>query len=107
MDLLRIYSPVLRFALVGSIGFLVDAGILILIVKSGVNVHPARMASFAVAVCVTYALNRRFTFKSAAAGLGALKAYGAVQIAGNLINMGVFTLLLLAWPSLVAFPVLP
>jgi putative flippase GtrA len=59
------HSRFLIFALVGTAGFLVDAGILqILSRMGGLEVHVARVVSFLVSSGVTWRLNRRFTFGS-------------------------------------------
>lgn len=49
--------------MVGGCGFLVDAGVLAVAVHAyHIDAIAARVVSFAVAVCVTWALNRNFTF---------------------------------------------
>jgi putative flippase GtrA len=53
----------LRFCIVGTLGFLVDAGVLQgLVTVAQVNPYAARVASFLVAASFTWWLNRRFTF---------------------------------------------
>jgi putative flippase GtrA len=54
------------FVVVGTVGFAVDATILaILVHEYGWGHYTARVVSFAVAVTVTWLLNRRFVFASA------------------------------------------
>lgn len=54
-----------RFLLVGTCGFLVDAGLLELLTRwVGVPALMARIPSFVVATWVTWHLNRNFTFNS-------------------------------------------
>jgi hypothetical protein len=52
-----------RFSVIGSLGFLVDAGVLqLLITMTDLGPLLARIGSFAIAVLVTFALNRYWTF---------------------------------------------
>jgi putative flippase GtrA/SAM-dependent methyltransferase len=102
-----------RFAAVGAIGFVVDAGVLTLLVATfGFGVYSARAVSFSAAVFVTWLVNRRWTFAQGAAerrvGAGAEYArYLLVQIMGALANLGVFVAVLAARPDLVRLPVVP
>ena len=51
------------FFVVGTIGFIVDAGVLAVLVHGyGQGNYSSRMVSFAVAVTVTWLLNRTFSF---------------------------------------------
>lgn len=92
----------LRFALVGSVGFAVDAGVLTLLVAAGLAVMPARAASFCTAVVTTYLLNSRYTFRHPQARRSAaqLAAYWGIQLAGAGVNFGVFWWLLQRMPAL-------
>jgi putative flippase GtrA len=55
----------IRFLIVGTIGFLTDAGILWTATsKSALDPYTARFLSFSVALLVTWALNSTFTFKN-------------------------------------------
>ena len=92
----------LRFAVAGAIGFGVDAGLLLAFTSLlGWPALLARLASFAIAVACTWAINRAWTFRpsvlsggqTSAAGVGAeFAAYGAVQLAGFAVNYGVYAL---------------
>lgn len=56
----------LRFLLVGTVGFLVDACILEMLIQfGGMSRIWARIPSFLAAVTVTWWLHRRYTFKAA------------------------------------------
>jgi putative flippase GtrA len=106
-------GELLRFAVVGAIGFVVDAGILTWLVSLlAWNVYAARAVSFGVAVFVTWLVNRSWTFArkgaAAVAHAGAEYArYLTVQVIGALANLGVFVAALAVWPRLVAYPVVP
>jgi putative flippase GtrA len=57
----------LRFCLVGAAGFVVDAGILQLLIGAGLDRYSGRVLSYLAAATVTWLLNRRYTFVDAAA----------------------------------------
>lgn len=84
-----------RFFLVGGLGFLVDAGGVILL-SEGLGLVPwlARIPSFLVATIVTYAFHRRWTFGTDPRGgvvRGWLAYIGATSI-GALLNYAAFAL---------------
>jgi putative flippase GtrA len=58
-------AQLLRFLVAGAIGFVVDAGVLSLLVWCGAGYFVGRALSFLMAVWVTWRLNRRFTFTGA------------------------------------------
>ena len=84
----------LAFAVVGSIGFVVDTGVLLLAVQVlGVAPLAARLMSFVCAASATYWLNRRYTFAAAAGATGARwLRYLLAAAVGAGINIGVFYL---------------
>ncbi|ODN70500.1 GtrA family protein [Methylobrevis pamukkalensis] len=91
----------LRFAAVGGTGFLVDAGVTLALAASGLSPFLARVGGIGVAILVTWALNRRFTFadrrNDALAAEGS--RYGLVALASCLVNYLAYALLLLALPD--------
>jgi putative flippase GtrA len=52
-----------RFAVSGSVGFLVDIGVLYGILQLGVGPYLGRLLSFLAAVYTTWIMNRNFTFR--------------------------------------------
>jgi putative flippase GtrA len=87
----------LRFALVGTLGFLVDAGVLMsCIALLDANPYAARAVSFLIAATFTWWLNRSWTFR----GLDHRppgKEWFLFLIAnagGSLINLGVYSMLI-------------
>jgi putative flippase GtrA len=98
-----------RFAAVGVLGFIVDAGLLtIFIVGGGWAVLPAKMLSMTAAITATWLLNRRFTFATRAFPTHLeYVGYFAIQLLGALINLGVFMFCVSAWPKLLRWPALP
>lgn len=87
-----------RFAVVGTIGFVVDASVLTLAVSAaGMGPYLARLLSFGVAATVTWFLNRRYTFAAHRRSSGALSQWSrfvAVNSLGACINYGVYAALI-------------
>jgi putative flippase GtrA len=105
-------SPsLLRFALVGAAGFVVDGSILTLLsVQLGCGVYLSRLVSFLSATLVTWLLNRRFVFSTDAALQSRSTEYARyliVQVAGALANLGLFSVLVAQVPAWKAIPVIP
>jgi putative flippase GtrA len=50
------------FAVIGGLGFLVDAGVLSLLMRAGTGFHAGRLFSFLVAVTFTWFMNRQHSF---------------------------------------------
>ncbi len=96
------------FAIVGAVGFVVDATVLSLLVHLAEWPHyGARAISFAAAVSVTWYGNRHWVFartKNAAFEYG---AYFGVQFVGAVINLGTYALVIAVFPSLARLPVIP
>ncbi len=96
------HADLMRFVVVGGIGFCVDGGVLILLNDfAGWSPLTARMIGFPVAVTVTWWLNRVWTFQT---GRSQPKhrqyaLYLVIQVAGLAINFTVFALLAqnIAW----------
>lgn len=59
---MSILRELLRFSMVGAIGFAVDGGVLMTLVLGGVDALIARLVSFPAAVFVTWWFNRHWTF---------------------------------------------
>jgi putative flippase GtrA len=91
-----------RFALVGGIGFVVDAGALTAL-HDGVGLNPftARAVSIVSAAFATWRLNRALTF-GASAGSETAEGlrYGLVAALAAAVSYFVYAALLVAWPAL-------
>jgi putative flippase GtrA len=92
-----------RFLIVGTIGFVVDAGLLVIgMAFLGLGHYSGRAVSFMAAVCVTWWLNRTFTFRALGAPgsgrkasiLKELATYVLFQSVGIAINFGVYSALI-------------
>ena len=102
------YRRLLAFALVGTLGFLVDAGVVLGLTHVGLGVLTAQAAAFAVAVTVTWLGNRSWTFRDCAGRLTLPQEwarYVSANVAGWVVNNGVYGLLVLAVPFVAREPV--
>lgn len=89
------------FLLVGSVGFLVDAGLLTMMAAAGSGPYLGRAVSFPVAVVTTFLLNRHLTFQASGTdkpGLQFVRYLGA-QVGGTLLNLAVYVALLASVPA--------
>jgi putative flippase GtrA len=93
----RVRSPglqgqILRFAVVGGLGFLVDAAVLQGAVHLGASSVVGRVFSITSAMTFTWILNRSLTFASAAAPSWREYAhYVADSLAGLVVNYAVYS----------------
>lgn len=99
----------LRFCAVGAVGFIVDAGVLLIGLRAlGFDPIGGRLVSFSVAVLTTFELNRRWAFRDDGGRryLAAAASYLGVQGLGFLCNLGVYSLLYLTLPPRFNAPLL-
>ena len=89
----------LRFCVVGVVGFVIDAGILQLLVSGGLaNPYLARIASFLLAASATWLMNRRYTFDIKQRPSHAEWArYVTFMVLGALVNYGAFAISIAKW----------
>ncbi len=85
----------MRFALVGALGFVVDASVLEAMIFLGMNPIAGRVVSFPVAVFATWIANRSFTFpdKIEQSPVREASTYVAVQLVGGAANFAVYSAL--------------
>lgn len=103
-------SRFLRFALVGVVGFVVDAGVLqALISLAGWGPIAARAVAIPVAVFATWLLNRTITFPESHGGplVASLMRYAVVSAAGAAVNFLVYSGLVFASQAMAALPIVP
>src|SRR5689334_15981562 len=90
----RVAGQMLRFGIVGGIGFLVDAGVLTLMLTWGLGPYSGRVISFLAAATVTWILNRSFTFRRDSSSdihpANEWLAYLGLMVIGGLVNYGVY-----------------
>ena len=89
----ELIAQMLRFGAVGGVGFVVDGGLLWLLIGLEFNPYLARALSFPLAVVVTWALNRNWTFRTTrdASKKGQFRRYFGVQIIGSLTNYLIYS----------------
>ncbi len=92
----------LRFAIVGATGFLVDAGVLwLLLTYTPLGPLSARVIAIALAMTATWLLNRRFTFGASRRSIVVEGfRYGFIGLVTSLVNYGVYAGLLIMAPLL-------
>ena len=98
-----------KFATIGAIGFIVDGGILtVLNSLYGIDLLYSRLASYAVAVTVTWYLNRNRTFSANKDQRAAREwgRYAAVNSMGALLNMGIVFSLVHRFDAMAEIPLL-
>jgi len=80
-------GPFPRFVLVGSIGFLVDSSVLLLLASAqAAGPYYGRVVSFLIAATVTWKLNRSFTFRAVG---GQLHLQWAQYVLATAIGAGI------------------
>jgi putative flippase GtrA len=108
-------SQIFRFGIVGGIGFLVDAGLLHLMLKLGLGYYGGRLVSFLAAATMTWLLNRSFTFRRETATDGASSpthpagewlAYLGLMVIGGAVNYGTYALAVAFSDPVRRYPVL-
>lgn len=101
-------SRVLRFAIVGGIGFVADAALLsLLIAATPLGPFLSRLVSIGFGLAVTWLCNRHLTFRPSNRGMAAEGVrYGGVGVATSIVNYFVYCGLLLALPGLPALAAL-
>lgn len=83
-----------RFVIVGAIGFVIDAGLLRLMLTLGLGYYSGRVVSFLAAASVTWILNRSFTFRRESPHrihpAGEWLAYLGLMVIGGAVNYGTY-----------------
>lgn len=95
-------KKLLRFLIAGSVGFVVDAGVLhLLLWFTPVGPFIGRAVSIPSALLATWFINRNFTFGRSDRSLAAEGfRYGSVGLTSALLNYALFSSLLMAEPGL-------
>ena len=93
---------ILRFVVVGGIGFVADAAMLaLLLAATPLGPFVARLISIGFGLTVTWLCNRTLTFRPSSRGMLREGArYGGVGITTSIVNYLVYGVLLLAMPSM-------
>ena len=98
----------LRFAIAGVIGFLVDAGVLYGMLALGAGYFVGRAVSFVVAVWSTWQFNRRFTFVSDSNKSAWTEwwHYLLAMLGGGLVNYAAYSAAILILPKSTLLPLI-
>ena len=81
---------IIKFALVGGLGFITDIAILTIMLQLGAGAIYGRVISFSCAVLLTFFLNRRITFQSIGPIPNQLFSYLSASFIGLLVNWFVY-----------------
>ncbi|MRW86868.1 GtrA family protein [Pseudoduganella sp. FT26W] len=95
-----------RFAVTGVIGLGADVLVLYGAMALGCGPYPGRLLSFLAAVCVTWRINRRYTFTSTGSQWREWWRYLAAMSGGALLNLAAYSLTLWLMPAAVWLPAL-
>lgn len=98
----------LRFGVVGTIGFLVDSGVLYGAIGLGAGLYLGRAVSYVAAATATWGLNRVWTFRGRGSGPVHRQwaLFVAVNLVGFVLNYGTYAVLVATVPLVAAHPVL-
>jgi putative flippase GtrA len=92
----KVAGQILRFGIVGGLGFLVDAGLLEVMLLLGLGYYGGRAVSFLAAATATWILNRSFTFRretrSGMPAAGEWLTYLVLMVVGGVVNYGIYAL---------------
>ena len=105
---MRVPVRVLRFGAVGIAGFVVDAGVLALLLGA-VGPWWGRAVSFVAATAVTWLLNRRLTFADRSSRRGKAAEflhYLLAVLGGGAVNYAVYSLMLWRFGTEGSLPIL-
>ena len=99
----------LRFGVVGTAGFLVDSAVLLAMLALGLGPYGGRVVSYLAAASTTFALNRAWTFRTAARDAPVAAQWGRfvmLNLVGFAANYGTYAALIATMPLVAAHPVL-
>lgn len=97
----------IKFGMVGTIGFAVDASVLyLLLTELSVGPYVGRLLSFACAATATWLLNRCFTFRDSprAAAVGQWMCFVSVAGVGGAVNYAVYASLVASDLGILSMP---
>ena len=99
----------ISFGIIGVFGFIVDSAVLYLFVFGfGSGLYLSRVFSYLAAATVTWWLNRNFTFSrhKHANGSAEWMRFLFFNLGGGLVNYGVYSAMVTAYPLVAEHPVL-
>lgn len=99
----------LRFGVVGTIGFLVDTGVLYGAIWLGAGLYLGRAISYVTAATTTWALNRAWTFRGRGSGAPIHRQWAlfvVVNLGGFTLNYGTYAAMVATMPFVAANPII-
>ena len=96
-----------RFAMVGVLGFTVDASVLYLCLHGhGFGLYSGRLVSYLLAASTTWYLNRTLTFADHSPPAGQWARFVATNAVGGLVNYGSYSVIVTLLPAGTLVPLL-
>ena len=104
----KLLAELLRFGVVGTVGFLVDTLTLYLALALGAGLYGGRVLSYLTAASANWILNRAWTFRQADRSQPGRQwlLFLLVNLLGFALNYGTYALLVRHWPMAAAYPVI-
>ena len=101
-------GQMLRFGVVGALGFVVDSAVLLAAMAAGAGPYGGRVLSYLAAASTTWAVNRAWTFRGAGGGPAHRQwaRFLVVNLFGFAMNYGTYALLVTTVPLVAGHPVL-
>jgi putative flippase GtrA len=105
---LALLGELLRFGVVGTMGFLIDTATLYAALALGAGLYLGRALSYLAAASANWAVNRAWTFRHADRSQAGRQwaMFLLVNLLGFAINYGTYFVLVRNWPLATAHPVL-
>jgi putative flippase GtrA len=106
---LAIGRQFIRFAIVGTLGFAVDAALLYLCLHgTGLGLYGGRLVSYLVAATTTWYFNRKFTFTGSdeSAPMRQWMRFVTTNGLGGLINYGTYSFVVAYWGAVPLVPLI-
>ncbi|UFN51092.1 GtrA family protein [Roseomonas sp. OT10] len=103
-----VFGQVVRFGVVGTLGFLVDSAVLLAAMALGAGPYGGRVVSYLAAATTTWAANRAWTFRGAGGGAAHQQwvRFLLVNLVGFALNYGAYALLVAFVPVVATYPLL-
>ncbi len=96
-----LFRRLLRFAVIGGVGFVVDAGLLTLFAFVGVDPFLGRLVSLPSAILTTWRLNRTITFgASQTSQVTEAARYSGVALVIAGVNYAIYAAVLTGFPTI-------
>jgi putative flippase GtrA len=105
----RLLLEMFRFGVVGGVGFVADAAVLLAMLALGLGPYGGRVVSYVVAASCTFALNRAWTFRQQPKSHAPMRQWAlflTLNLVGFACNYGAYAALISTVPLVARYPVL-